>query len=405
MKKTILLFAAAIAASAFCLSSCDKDNNSKEGLTAYEKQIKSAAEKYIQGVIYSTYGSLASAGETLCQDIKAIKAKGIDNLTQSDIDKACKDFLEARSYWEASEAFLFGAATDFSIDPHIDSWPLDRKGLANNLSNAKVLAALEEEGVDAISQLGETALGFHGIEFVLFRNGNNRTVADLKGIETASEFAGTGVTGAQELTYAAVVAEDLRNSLFQLNVSWNPDAPKAQKDIVEETELNCTVNGLGKTYGEDMLGAAAAGSTYASWQLVAKTVLQAGCAGITDEVASSKMGQAHNGEDESYIESPYSKNSFVDFKDNILSVQYSLYGSYGATSPASDSFLAFLEKNHASEASTIKKALANSLSKLDICIKRGHFVDDYKAAYVGDAIDAIDGLTAALEAAAAAIED
>lgn len=405
MKKTITILAAAIAASAFCLSSCDKDNNSKEGLTAYEKQIKSAAEKYIPGVIYSTYGSLASAGETLCQDIKAMKAKGIDNLTQSDIDKACKDFLAARSYWEASEAFLFGAATDFSIDPHIDSWPLDRKGLANNLSNAKVLAALEEEGVDAISQLGETALGFHGIEFVLFRDGKNRTVAALKGTETASEFAGTGVTGAQELTYAAVVAEDLRNSLFQLNVSWNPDAPKAQKDVVENAELNCTVNGLGKTYGEDMLGAAAAGSTYASWQLVAKTVLQAGCAGITDEVASSKMGQAHNGEDESYIESPYSKNSFVDFKDNILSVQYSLYGSYGATSPASDSFLSFLEKNHAGEASAIKTALANSLSKLDICIKSGHFVDDYKAAYVGEAIDAIDGLTTALEAAAAAIND
>ena len=405
MKKTFTIFAAMLAASSLFLSSCDKDGGSDDGLSAYEEEIKTAAEKYVPGVIYSTYGKLATAGEALCKDIQAMKSKGVNALTQADIDKACKDFLEARAYWEASEAFLFGAATDFSIDPHIDSWPLDRKGLANNLSNAKVMKALEEEGVDAISQLGETALGFHGIEFVLFRDGANRTADALKGIETASEFAGTGVTGAQELTYAAAVAEDLMRSLFQLNVSWNPDAPKAQKDAVEDAELNCTVNGLGKSYGEDMLGAAAAGSTYASWQLVAKTILQAGCAGITDEVASSKMGQAHNGEDESYIESPYSKNSFVDFKDNLLSVQYSLYGSYGATSPASDSILSFLEKNHAGEASAIKTALANALGKIDVCIKSGHFVDDYKAAYVGDAIDAIDALTTALEAAAAAIKD
>ena len=405
MKKHIAILAACAAATAFCLSSCNKENGSSDGLTAYEEEIKTAAGKYVSGVIYTTYGNLATAGETLCKDLQAMRGKGVNNLTQSDIDKTCQDFLTARAYWEASEAFLFGAATDFSIDPHIDSWPLDRKGLANNLSNAKVIAALEEDGVDAISQLGETALGFHGIEFVLFRDGKNRTVQALKGTETAAEFAGTGVTGAQELTYATAVAEDLMLSLFQLNVSWNPNAPKAQKDAVEEAELNCTVNGLGKSYGEDMLGAAAAGSTYASWQLVAKTILQAGCAGITDEVASSKMGQAHNGEDESYIESPYSKNSFKDFKDNLLSVQYSLYGSYGATSRGSDSLLAFLEKHHPGEASAIKTALADALGKIEVCIKSGHFVDDYKAAYVGDAIDAIDNLTTALEAAAAAIED
>nr|MCR5246050.1 hypothetical protein [Bacteroidales bacterium] len=88
-----------------------------------------------------------------------------------------------------------------------------------------------------------------------------------------------------------------------------------------------------------------------------------------------------------------------------LSVQYSLYGAFDAKSPASDSFLAVLEKYHASEASAVKTALADALSKLDTCIKNGHFVDDYKAAYVGEAIEAIDALTTALEAASAAIKD
>lgn len=403
MKKIFTLISIA-AVSLLALTSCEKENG-KSGLTTYENTIKTAAEKYVSGVIYDIYGKLAVAGAQVCDDIQSLKEKGVNGISQADIDKACSDFLTARAYWEASEAFLFGAATDFSIDPHIDSWPLDRKALANNLSNERVIEALGEEGIDAISQLGETALGFHGIEFVLFRDGANRSVAALKANETAAEFAGTGVGGEQELIYAAAVAEDLKLRLFQLNVSWNPAAPQAQKDAVEDAELNCTVNGLDNTYGQDMLGAAAAGSTYASWQLVAKTVLSAGCAGITDEVASTKMGQAHNGEDVNYIESPYSKNSFTDFKNNILSVQYSLYGSYGATTAASDSFMAFLEKYHAANATALKTALAGALAKLDICIKSGHFVDDYKASYVGDAIDAVDALTVALEAAAAAIED
>lgn len=403
MKKIFTLISIA-AVTLLAFTSCEKENGDS-GLTTYEKAIKAAAEKYVSGVIYDTYGKLAVAGSQLCDDISSLNQKGVNGISQADIDKTCADFLAARAYWEASEAFLFGAATDFSIDPHIDSWPLDRKALANNLSNDRVIEALAEEGVDAISQLGETALGFHGIEFVLFRDGSNRTVAALKSDETAEEFAGTGVGGEQELVYAAAVAEDLKLRLFQLNVAWNPAAPQGQKDAVEDAELNWTVNGLDNTYGQDMLGAAAAGSTYASWQLVAKTVLSAGCAGITDEVASTKMGQAHNGEDVNYIESPYSKNSFTDFKNNILSVQYSLYGNYGATSAASDSFLAFLEKYHAAEAAAVKTTLAGAIAKLDVCIASGHFVDDYKAAYVGEAIDAIDALTVALETAAAAIED
>ena len=45
--------------------------------------------------------------------------------------------LEARAWWEKSEAFLYGAATDFGIDPHIDSWPLDLDGLQTALKNTE----------------------------------------------------------------------------------------------------------------------------------------------------------------------------------------------------------------------------------------------------------------------------
>ena len=56
--------------------------------------------------------------------------KGVDAISQAEIDAICAKFLQARQSWEESEAFLYGAATDFGIDPHIDTWPLDVEALA-----------------------------------------------------------------------------------------------------------------------------------------------------------------------------------------------------------------------------------------------------------------------------------
>lgn len=403
------------AVAAFALSACNKDNGGSdvEQLSSYEQRIKKAAEQYASDVIYATYGKLADAGTLLYNDLVALR--DASTLTQAAIDKACTDFLAARAYWEQSEAFLFGAATDFGIDPHIDSWPLDRQRLANNLANKDVVADLKEEGAGAIDEVGTSALGFHGIEFILFRDGKNRTVAQLNGLETASEFTGKNVSGKDELIFAAAVAEDLMIHLYELNVSWNPDAPEAQKEAVEEAELNCTVNGTSKTYGEVLLGAAKAGSTYATWQEVAQTVLSAGCANIANEVFSSKMGQAYSGDDESYIESPYSRKSFVDFYDNIISIRNSLYGSMDATAPSSYSFMALLNHYHEEEGAVVESALADAFSALQACLDSGvSFAENCTkgdAKYhtiqnqVKAAIDAVSALNDALSEAAAAIKD
>ena len=39
---------------------------------------------------------------------------------KKNVKATCETFLEARAWWEKSEAFLYGAATDFGIDPHIE---------------------------------------------------------------------------------------------------------------------------------------------------------------------------------------------------------------------------------------------------------------------------------------------
>lgn len=396
MKKILIL-----TLSFFAAVACG-NNNSLGGLTDSEQAMKKIAGQYVPGVIYSTYGDLARETGELYELLAAAAEGGVNQLTQGQIDAICAKFLQARQSWEESEAFLFGAASDFGIDPHIDTWPLDVDGLATELANAEKVALLEgEAGIAyAATKMGQELLGFHGIEFVLFRDGKNRTVAALKANEDHEAFAGKTVTGTQELIYAAAVAGDLRDNCYRLCVAWNPAAPAAYAERCKELEVPVTVTGSDLSYGENLLGAAEAGSSYKTWQSAMASILIAGCSNICAEVADVKMGNAHSGEDVNYIESPYSKKSFQDFIDNILSIQYSLYGAAGATSAQANSLMSFFKTENYSGAAAIQSALEASLAALKACQQKGAFVDIYTDASVQTAMDAISGLDDELNKAA-----
>ena len=397
MRKTIIYLAAVAV-----LVGCGEKNGQPGGLSAAEEEMKAIAEQYVPGVIYATYGDLARETGELYELLAAAAQKGPAALSQGELDAICAKFLQARQSWEESEAFLFGAATDFGIDPHIDTWPLDADGLATELANAEKVANLEgEDGIGyAATKLGQELLGFHGIEFVLFRDGKNRTVSALRANEDHEAFAGKTVTGEQELIYAAAVAGDLRDNCYRLCVSWNPNAPAAYKERCEELEVPTTVTGSDLTYGENLLAAAAAGSSYATWQSAMASILVGGCSNICAEVADVKMGNAHSGEDVNYIESPYSKKSFQDFIDNILSIRNSLYGAAGATSAQPHSLMNFFREAGYSGAAAMQNALDASLAALNACQQKGAFVDIYTDASVQTAMDAISGLDEELNKAA-----
>lgn len=387
----------------------DDDPVDPNALTENEQEMKSAVEQYVSGVVYSIYGDLANETQTLFEALQTVQEAGVENLTDAQLHNICTIFLQARQSYEESEAFLYGAATDFGIDPHIDTWPLDLDGLATALGNTEQFANLVDEdghvGDDQIAyaagKLGQELLGFHGIEFIIFRNGAERTAADLQANETDPAFTGKTVTGTQELAYATAVAGDLRDRCWQMYVAWDPDAPANMKQRVEDIELPTTVGSGSKSYGENMLDATKAGSTYATWQEAVNTILIAGCSNICNEVANVKMGNAHSGEDVNYIESPYSKKSFTDYRDNIYSIQYSLYGASLATSPNSNSIMAFLQKHNSSMATSLQSALDAAISSINTAEAKGAFVDIYADPVVQDAMDAVNALDSQLNTAAA----
>ena len=396
------------------LSSCSDDNNENQGTenvqSVNEQKMEAIAQQYVSNTIYKTYAAIANATDQLYTQLADVADRfkaNPESVSQSDIDKICSTFLTAREEWEKSEAFLYGAATDFGIDPHIDTWPLDADGLATALKNADQVAKLEgEDGIAyAGGKLGQELLGFHGIEFIIFRNGANRKIEDLRKEETDEAFTkiGAHVTGEQELIYAAAVAGDLRDRCFQMEVAWNADAPSSHIDRVDEVELPYTVNGGSKSYGENMLAAGKAGSTYASWQEVMVTILKAGCENIANEVANTKIGNPYSGEDINYIESPYSHKSFIDFRDNMVSIENALYGGReGDGRDTSMSIIQYMKDNGYEGLSSLEASMKGAITALNNCqASLGSFVGHVNDPLVGEAQKKVQALDDELIKAAA----
>lgn len=372
-KLAVALMAVALLCS---LGSCTDET--KEDTHAVLKQ--NILKQYVAHVITPTYSQLASHAEQLVEDLQALRQQPTDAHVQA----ACATFLEARACWEKSEAFLFGPASDFGIDPHIDSWPLDEDAFNIMMANdAQINAMDNDEGdVYAGDHLGNSLLGFHGLEYILFENGSPKPAASISD---------------KELVYAIAVAGDLRNHCYQLEVSWMGDeAHVAHVQKVEELEYNTTVNGSPLSYGLNMQNAGTPGSTYASTTNALMSIID-GCNTIVDEVGTSKIGKPYHGEDIYYIESPYSQKSIQDFYDNIISVQNAYMGGVEGERNSDLSVHYFINKLDAAVDSRVLAAIDNSLAK--IAGMKAPFVQNYTDASAKAAIDALAELDDALSAA------
>ena len=369
--KTRFKSAALIAASVvLAFSSCGKDDTIEEK----NKETKEAIVKqYLNQTVYPTYGNLAAEAQNLVDRLEALK----ENKTQNNLNQATVSFLEARKWWEMSEAFLFGAASDFGIDPHLDSWPVDDDAFNNLMASPNMIAQLanDEDGTVAGEQLGNALLGFHGIEFILFREGQPRDVNDIDD---------------DMMIYVVAVSRDLRNRCFQLEVSWDEDAPADHAALMEELELNTTVNGGNNTYGANMLLAGQAGSTYATFTGALQAIAD-GCINIADEVGTSKIGKPHTGEDPHYVESPYSHKSIIDFYDNITSIQNAYMGGMENTRDEDRSLHAYIADGNAELDAKTVDAINNAKEKINAM--RAPFVQYYADASAGAAMDACQELS------------
>ncbi len=379
--KYSMMFAAALTL-AMGATSCSDDNNG--GInddhrgTFSTSELKVINAYYVDNTIVATYRNLANYNKQLVADINAMS-------DDAGVEKACKTWTKSRKWWEFSEAFLFGAAGDYAIDPHTDTWPFDRTQFDKYMSLYKN-AKLGEEGFESETNTineaiatGQNLTGFHAVEYLIFREGNPRHFADLT---------------ANEIYFAKTAAQDLYLSSLKLVSAWGGEVSADEQALLDEVEFESAIN-----YGENFKNAGNAGSTYSTALLASKDII-AGANEIIGEVRDSKIGAPATGEDINYIESPHARNSIQDFYDNIMSVKHALYGGCtvdGAT-PEDKSLIGICLKNAKTKAAAqnVMASLENALNKIDT-MKRP-FVLYYTHQSARDAMTALDGLEESLNA-------
>lgn len=373
LKKALMMIALLGITCGFAACSDDKDDPDPNQLDNRKTAI---ITQYVNGVVIPTYRSLADEAvelATLCEELR-------QNPSQSKVDECCESWISARKYWELSEAFLFGAAADYNIDPHIDSWPLQKSQLDNILANDALIDALDEDGAgaDAFATLGYGLLGFHAVEYVLFRDGAPRKVSEIT---------------EAELIYNAAVAQDLANQTVRLEASWAglANISSAKQNRLEEFELEPSFN-----YGENMITAGMTGNTLYKTQLAAMEQILTGASDISDEVGNTKITDPVNSGNVLDVESWYSWNSIADFTDNIRSVRNAYYGSLDG-SVGNNSMAAYINKVNSSLDSNVRKAIDNAIN--EISSMPAPFRNHLTKAETQKAVDACNTLLDALDAA------
>lgn len=319
---------AMLAVASWGMVSCSDDDNpdvTQEGQqSAQEQALQNVIADYLDKTVVPTYRELADATIDLHNACLAMLNEGRSNngvVTSTQLQAAIDGWFAARKYWELSEAWLYGAASDYNIDPHIDSWPLDANAMQAMLDNDAQMAQMDEEGYYVGNFLGYGLLGFHAVEYLLFDITNTGSTYQPHSTQYTQE----------ELLYLAAVAGDLRNQCVRLEASWAgiDNVTSEKQTILTENELEPSSN-----YGEEMRNAGQAGSRWNNYQDAAMDLISSGIQNIANEVGNIKIGNPTGlGDpeggmeyDPGYIESPYAVNSIVDFVDNIISCQNAYEG-------------------------------------------------------------------------------
>ena len=244
-------------------------------------------------VVLATYTDLDNKAGDLLTTVKALAS----DTTQANLEKAQTAWKATRRPWEQSEAFLFGPVDTQGLDPALDSWPVNKVDLDAVLASGD---ALTESSIDGLE---DTLKGFHTIEYLLFRDGNQRKAADIT---------------PRELEYLVATTENLKAKTSQLRLAWDAS---------------------GENFGAQVANAGTSSTIYTSQKAALQEMVN-GMIIIADEVANGKISDPFNERDTTLVESQFSFNSITDFQDNIRGIQNVYMGKFTADGQGLNDFVA-----------------------------------------------------------------
>ncbi len=270
----------AICAVAFC--ACSDDTPTQPD--ASDEAQRAVLSNLGTNVLMATYVDLDAKADLLVQAVDAFDA----DPTQTALDAAREAWRQTRRPWEQSEGFLFGPVETNGIDPAIDSWPVNRADLDAVLAGNAVLTQ------EYVASLEGTLKGFHTIEYLLFGDANDKTLADFTD---------------RDRDYLAAVVQAMKARTAALAAAWSVNGGNFVAEVTDP----------GRT-----------GSVYVSNHDVLQELTE-GMIGIADEVGNGKINDPFVQQDASLVESQFSFNSLADFANNIRSIENVWLGRYGST--------------------------------------------------------------------------
>ena len=277
------------------LTGCGNDDDADDTASAGGASTFDASttlNDFANTVVLATYTDLDNRAGELLIAVKALEA----DTTQANLGQAQAAWKATRKPWEQSEAFLFGPVDTQGLDPALDSWPVNRVDLDGVLASEQ---ALTEASIDALE---DTLKGFHTIEYLLFRDGDQRKAADIT---------------PRELEYLAATTENLKSKTAQLRNAWDAS---------------------GENYAAEVANAGDSSTIYKS-QKDAMQEMVNGMIVIADEVANGKISDPFNERDTTLVESQFSFNSITDFQDNIRGIQNVYAGKFTADGQGLNEFV------------------------------------------------------------------
>jgi putative iron-regulated protein len=340
------MVAPAIVLSALALTGCFTSSDEKGDPLDFSPIIASVADS----VIYPTYVDLAAKAAALETALQTLNT----STSPQNLNAARVAWRAARAPWEKSEGFLFGPVDNKSIDPSIDTWPLDSTSLKSILAGT---TALDET---FISNQQDNVRGFHAIEYLLFGTDSTKDEGDFT---------------PREKQYLVAAAANFKARVDTLKDSWSATKGNFLADF--------------KTAGT--------GSTVYRSRRAAAQELLGGMVGICDEVASAKISNPFGPPaDPREEESRFSRNSTTDFANNIRSVRNLYLGTYGGASLHKGAHLghakgvaAWVDSLDSELAERVKGEIDSAISKIE---------------QIGDFTDALTGNRPKIEAARAAVQ-
>ena len=257
----------------------DNDTASAGGASVFDAN--TALNNFANTVVLATYTDLDNRADDLLNAVKALEA----DTNQANLGQAQAAWKATRRPWEQSEAFLFGPVDTQGLDPALDSWPVNKVDLDGVLASEQ---ALTEASIDALE---DTLKGFHTIEYLLFRDGDQRKAADIT---------------PRELEYLVATTANLKAKTAQLRNAWDAS---------------------GENFATEVANAGDSSTIYKSQKDAIQEMVN-GMIVIADEVANGKISDPFNEKDTTLVESQFSFNSITDFQDNIRGIQNVYMGKF-----------------------------------------------------------------------------